>query len=170
MHTVTVQKTIGVSDVEAWKVLDDFGGVEKYHPLVERSPLKGEQRSGEGAMRTCHFHGGGSIEEKITGYEEGVGYEVTVTDPGPMPLESAVADLRVTPAGAERSTIRLAMHFKPKYGPIGWLMAKTVMKSQLRKTMGNLIDGLEEHAMTGAIVGPNRSGPDGTSEVVETTA
>jgi hypothetical protein len=73
MHTVMVQKTIGVSAVEAWKALDDFGGVEKYHPLVERSPLKGEQRSGEGAMRTCHFHGGGSIEEKITGYEEGVG-------------------------------------------------------------------------------------------------
>jgi hypothetical protein len=129
--------------------------------MVESSPLVGDRRSGEGACRTCHFHGGGSIDEKITAYDSGVGYEVTITDPGPFPLKRSVADIRVTPVGRDRSTIGFTMRFEPKYGPIGWLIGHTVMKSQFKKILRRVIDGLEEHITTGRVVGPKAAIVDG---------
>jgi hypothetical protein len=44
------------------------------------------------------------------------------------------------------------MSFAPKFGPVGWLMGKTVMKAQFRKTLGSVIHGLETHMRTGAVV------------------
>jgi hypothetical protein len=129
--------------------------------MVESSPLAGDKRSGEGARRTCHFHRGGSIDEKIPAYDSGVGYEVTITDPGTFPLKNAAADIRVAPVGRDRSTVGFTMRFEPKYGPIGWLMGHTLMKSQFRKILGRVIDGVEEHVRTGRIMGPATSGQAG---------
>ena len=43
--------------------------------------------------------------------------------------------------------------FRPKFGPVGWVMGKTVMAGQFRKILGRVLAGLEEHAETGEVVG-----------------
>jgi hypothetical protein len=45
----TVDRIIALSPEDTWKILDDFDGIYRFHPLVERSPLKSEQKSGVGA-------------------------------------------------------------------------------------------------------------------------
>lgn len=156
MQQVLVKKTIDAPALQVWEVIDDFGGVQNYHPLVAASPLLGEQRTGDGAERCCTFHGGGKINERITAYEQGVGYEVTITDTGPFPLKTAIGELRVTPVGDRRSEVSFGMRFVPNFGPIGWLMGQFIMKNQFRKTLGQVLDGLDEHVRTGRVVGPAR--------------
>jgi len=140
--------------------------VQNYHPLVAASPLLGEQRTGEGAQRCCTFHSGGKINERITAYEKGVGYEVTITDTGPFPLKTAIGELRVTPAGEGRSEVSFGMRFVPNFGSIGWLMGQFIMKSQFRKTLRQVLDGLDEHVRTGRVIGPAHPA-DGVASAAE---
>ena len=93
MHKVVVERGIGVPVAETWRILDDFGGVHKFHPFVDRSPIDNGVARGLGAERVCHFTNGDQIKERITAYEAGREYTVEIVDPGSFPLRSAAARL-----------------------------------------------------------------------------
>ena len=152
MHEVNVDRVIDIGADEAWAILDDFGGIYHFHPLVERSPIKNGIGSGLGAERVCHFDDGSQITEEIIDYDAGTSYEVEITDPGNFPLVTAIARLAVEPLTDTKSRVSFKMAFKPKFGPIGWLMGKTVMTRQFRKILGSVLAGLEHHAKTGEVV------------------
>lgn len=157
MHKVIVGRELEIPASKAWEILDDFGAVHRYHPTIESSPIQNGIKSGLGAERVCHFDNGDSIKERVTGYEEGSEYTVEIIDPGNFPLKSAVARLTLDPLADDRSRVGLEMSFQPKYGPLGWLMGATVMQAQFRKILGDVLAGLERHALTGEIV--NRRPP-----------
>ena len=152
MHEVKVDRVIDVSADEAWAILDDFGAIYRFHPLVERSPIKNGIRSGLGAERVCHFDDGSQITEQIIDYEAGKAFAVEITDPGNFPLKTAIARLAVEPLPDAKSRVSFRMAFKPKFGPLGWVMGKTVMTRQFRKILGQVLAGLEQHAKTGEVV------------------
>ncbi len=157
MHQVAVTKILDVTPDRAWEIVDDFGGVYRYHPRVDRSPLLSEVSAGLGAKRTCHFDDGSAIVEEVTAYEPGREYEVTIVDPGAFPLHSAIGRIVVEPAGVDRSRVTFAMSFEPKFGIAGWLMGKTVMAAQFKRILETVIDGIGEHAHTGAVVSRRRA-------------
>ncbi len=152
MHHVHVDRVIDQPAEAIWAMLDDFGGVFRYHPLVKKSEIINGIGSGLGAGRECHFDDGNSIREEITAYEPGREFEVEIVDPGKFPLKRAIARFRVEPLGDARSRVDLDMAFRPKFGPLGWLMGKTVMAGQFRKVLGSVLEGLETHLQTGEIV------------------
>ena len=152
MHELSVARTIDVPADEAWKIIDDFGAIHRYHPLVDRSPITNGVASGVGAERVCEFDNGDKITERITAYDPGKGYTVEITDTGKFPLKSAVGTFGVRPAGKGRSTVQFDFQFQPKFGPVGWLMGKTVMRYQFRKILTNVLTGFETHAKTGTTV------------------
>ncbi len=152
MHRVQVTRTIPVSADRAWEVLDDFGGVYRYHPVVERSPIKNGIVSGLGAERVCHFDNGDQITELVTSHDAGHEYTVEITDLGKFPLKKAVARLGVESAGNHRSVVSFDMSFQAKFGLLGWVMGKTVMKYQFRKIITSVLAGLETHLRTGEVV------------------
>ncbi len=152
MHHVQVNREIDRPAEAVWAILDDFGGVFRYHPLVKKSGITNGIGSGLGAGRVCHFDDGSSIREEITAYEPGREYEFEIVDPGEFPLKRAVARLSVEPLGDARSRVDFDMRFRPKFGPLGWLMGKAVMVGQFRKILGSILEGLETHLQTGEIV------------------
>ncbi len=152
MHHVHVDRVIDQPADAVWAILDDFGSVFRYHPLVKKSGIINGIGSGLGAGRVCHFDDGNSIREEITAYEPGRAYEVEIVDPGKFPLKRAVARLSVEPLGDARSRVGFDMAFQPKFGPFGWLMGKTVMAGQFGKILGSVLEGLETHLQTGEIV------------------
>ncbi len=113
--------------------------------------------SGLGAQRVCHFQDGNQIMEDITAYTPGREYEVEIIDPGNFPLKRAVARLAVEPLADERSRVSFHMAFRPRFGPVGWVMGKTVMTTQFTKILGRVLAGLEEHAKTGEVVGGKKA-------------
>ena len=154
MQTITVSRTVEAPASRVWEALDDFGGIHRLHPLIERSPLLNGQPSGVGAERECHFYSGGSIKERVTARDEGRRLGVTFTDVGPFPMKDAHAEFALRPLGAGRTETTFRFDFTPKFGPLGVLMAKTVMGAQLRKSMNALLQGLDDHLRTGKHVGP----------------
>ncbi|MCU4719645.1 hypothetical protein [Halapricum hydrolyticum] len=87
-----------------------------------------------------------------------------MTSPQTILGESVVAALRSSVTGGvvtsddlepidENSTeVTFTMSFVPKYGPVGWLMAELMMKSQFRDTEEDILAGLDTHLQTGEVV------------------
>lgn len=157
MHKVVVEREIKVPVAKAWEILNDFGGVHRYHPNVEKSLIDNDIAAGLGAERICHFDNGDQIKERVTDYEAGREYTVEMIDTGDFPLKTANARLALTSVDEDRSRIRIEMNFQPKYGPLGWLMGATVMQTQFRKVLAGILTGFEEHARTGELVGRHQN-------------
>ncbi|KAB1186714.1 MULTISPECIES: SRPBCC family protein [Haloferax] len=153
MHTVTQRRTIDAPLDDVWAVLDDFGGVANYNPSIERSFITNDVETGEGATRQCDFYGGASIQERITSYEPGVGYDVDFVDVGSFPMKEMRASIRVYEVDAETTDVEMVSRFVPKYGPLGWVMAKLMAESRMERTLAGVLEGLEDHVRTGKPVG-----------------
>ncbi|GAB5410264.1 MAG: hypothetical protein BalsKO_26290 [Balneolaceae bacterium] len=153
MHNLIVKKTINASVEQVWSEIKDFGGIHKVHPLIEKSPVTNGIEFGNGAERTCIMYSGGEIKERVFDYVEGEKYSVEVIDPGPFPIEKSFVEISIADAGKGNSSLSFNMKFQPKFGVIGTLMAKTVMKKQFEKILGDVITGLETHIKTGKLIG-----------------
>jgi len=50
----------------------------------------------------------------------------------------------------------MTTNFTPKFGPIGWVMAKVMMKSRFRKTFEEVLAGLDSYVHTGQKIRTHR--------------
>jgi len=152
MQTVSVSRTLDASLDEVWAVLDDFGGVSKYNPGVEASSIVDGPETGTGATRECVFSDGGRIEEEIVAYEYESGYTVEFVDVGEMPLKRNVVGIAVDAVDGAGTVVTMTSTYTPKFGPLGWLLAKVVMNAKFRETFEDVLDGLESYVLSGQYV------------------
>ncbi|WP_136591568.1 SRPBCC family protein [Salinigranum halophilum] len=164
MHTVSVGRILKASLSDVWAVLDDFGGVSRYNPTVKMSGIIDGPETGRGATRECVFYDGGRIEEKITDYEFESGYTVDFVDVGNMPLKQNRVKITVEEHDESETMVTMTATFKPKFGPVGYLMAKAMMESRFRETFEEVLDGLESHVRTGQPIGEDGQMAETTSD------
>lgn len=155
MHSIQVTKLLTPAPDRVWQTLSGLSNVCHYHPQVEHSESLNGQERGVGARRQCTMYTGERVEELVTAYDESNRtITIEVTDHGPFPL----THMEVT-ATVHRhrlgSLVELDATFQPKFGPLGWLLAKLVMKRQFRTVLGELLTGLDTHLKTGRIVERN---------------
>lgn len=152
MHNVIVKREMNNNVESVWKVLDDYGAVYKYNPGVESSEILGENETGLGAQRECNFYDGSSLKETITEYVPNEGYSFKLSDFS-LPLKSANSHFRLTPISENKSLLSVTLEFEPKFGALGWLMAKLLMRPMLTKALNGLVKGLDDYMTTGQLVG-----------------
>lgn len=154
MPIVHVERTIAHPHHHVWDALDDFGNIANFHPLVHTSASTNDTDTGQGAQRVCHFENGATIHEEIVAYTADENYVVRIIDTGSFPIKTADVTFITKPLESDRTLVTMAMDFVPKFGPLGWLMGKTVMKTQFTKVLSSVLAGLERHLETGQVVGP----------------
>lgn len=132
--------------------MDDFGSVYKYNPAVEKSEILGGKPTGVGAKRVCHFYDGSSLKETITQYTPNQGYSFTLSDFS-LPLKHAASRFEVTPLGPQDSQLSITLEFEPKFGPVGWLMTKLLIRPKLANALQGIAKGLDDYLTTGQVVG-----------------
>lgn len=147
MVRVKVTKEIALPAEKAWQLIDDFGAIQNFHPLVRESGTVGERSTGQGAERFCDFGKGNRVRERIVSYEAGESMTIAITDTAKFPLKEAIAKLSVEPRGAARSAVTFDFELAPKYGPLGWVMGSTIMAAQFRGVLESIIDGLESYGL-----------------------
>jgi len=59
-----------------------------------------------------------------------------------MPLKQLFMSLSVAPAAPNRSRVTMELRYQVKFGPLGWLMGKTMMASMMGKMMLMVMGGL----------------------------
>jgi len=142
----------------AWAAIDDFGNISAFHPEVAASHTLTEQATGEGAKRLCRFENGAEIKEKITRYQPGSGYTVTIYDTGTFPIKSGTGRLYLKPTEDGRTEVEFELEFEPKFGPLGKLLGTLAMKPRFEKILASVIRGLEAHVNAQKVLPiPNRT-------------
>jgi carbon monoxide dehydrogenase subunit G len=131
---------------EVWRTLADLEAVELYSPSVKTATYTLDERERVGASRYCDFHGPGSVNERVVNWEEGERLGIHI-EKG-FPAEDVIADFRLRD---EDGGTRVDVHFsyERKYGPIGALMDRLMMRSYAEKAMHSLVKGLKRHTETG---------------------
>jgi len=151
MSTIKQSVIVEANKQKVWEVLKDFGGVYRWHPKVETSPLHSANNEGIGAKRTCNFYDGTSVDEEVTAYKEGEYMEIILTNFS-MPLKRATARVEIKELSTRRIQVDLQMSFDVKYGPVGWVMDKVMMKPMMGKMFKQVLSGLRYHINSGELV------------------
>ncbi len=86
--------------------------------------------------------------EKVIDWQDGRAYRAELSEFS-LPLNRAIATLSVEPVDAGRSRAKMRMDFEVKYGPIGWLMGKTMMSRMMGGLFLIVLRGLEERVVSG---------------------
>jgi len=153
MSIISRSIQVTASPEDTWRVVRDFGGVHRWHAKVESSPLLSSNNEGLGAKRRCEFYDKSSVVEEIISYDEGDRFlEVSLSEFS-MPLTQATATMKVDPAEGGGAEVTLSMNFGVKYGPIGWVMDRAMMRPMMGKMFGQVLDGLRTHLETGQPIG-----------------
>lgn len=154
MSQIQVEHTVHAAQARVWAALADFGGIYRFHPRVERSPLLSEQAQGVGAQRRCEFHDGNQVVERVSAIEQGRSITIDIVE-GSMPLARARAKISLEPIDAQRTSVVFDMDYDPKFGWLGKAMDRVMMRAQFKKILGEVLEGLDTHLATGAVIGPD---------------
>ena len=96
MGDVKVLEQLDASADAVWGFFQDFGGVKRYRPALERCVVEGE---GIGALRTLVFPGGMEVRERLERRDHaGRSFSYSIVRP-PAPLKSCLATVVVRPDG-----------------------------------------------------------------------
>ena len=152
MHTVSATRTIHAPVGTVWSTIDDFGNVYRFHPDLEHSESITDVATGIGAQRRCDFYNGSVIREEVVESDPEQRHVTNVFDLGSFPLKKMLGGFDLEPIDEDSTEVTFTMSFVPKYGPVGWLMAKMMMKSKFRDLSEDILAGLDTHLQTGAIV------------------
>jgi len=127
-----------------WALLSDLEAVARYNPTVRAARVHGERRTGVGAERSCELLPSGKVVERVTHWEEGcaVGLEVAESD---WPIHYMKWITRVGPTETG-SVITQTLEYRVKFGPLGWLLDRLVMRRKLTTTLDSVFASLVKHA------------------------
>ncbi|GAB4140651.1 MAG: hypothetical protein Tsb0016_07920 [Sphingomonadales bacterium] len=154
MPQVVVSALINQPQQAVWDAWADFAGIEKFHPGVKASNIISIQKAGTGTVRRCEFYDGSAIEERLSvvAAPSSIGWAMTKA---PGPLKSGDALVQLEARGPNQTAVIFTLDYAMKMGPIGALLGATVVKGAMKKALGGLLKGLEDHLKTGKRVGKN---------------
>jgi len=135
---------------EVWDVLADFGNIYRFSPTVLKSYSINDKPSGLGAERHNDFSiEGSSVDERIVEWHEGQKLAVELYNgQGMPPWKNAVAEFSVREHKGG-TMVRGAINYDMKFGPIGALMDRFMIKPQFGEAFGSQLAGLKHHVETG---------------------
>jgi len=127
-----------------WALLADLEAVQRYNPGVRRATIEGPQRTGIGARRSCDLLPQGRVVECVTHWEDGhsLGLEVAESS-WPIHFMRWVTEVEPHRGGAR---ITQSLQYQVKFGPLGWLLDRIVMKRKLTATLDAVFASLVRHA------------------------
>ncbi|NKB67367.1 MAG: DUF1857 family protein [Candidatus Latescibacteria bacterium] len=144
---------------EVWAVLGRYMHMHEFAPRIESIDALTDGEDGVGSQRRCHFSDGTSVVEEVTAWEPNHRYRLRLVEMGPMPVKEAHATLEVEPLAGGGSRMKMAMDYRMKFGPIGWLMGQTMMKAMMGKIFEGVLNGLMDKVLSNKAP----SGPEGAS-------
>lgn len=152
MSKVTITRTVHAPKDQVWNAWADFGGIAKFHPYVDTSPLLSEQTEGVGTERQCNFYDGNHVKERVVNVVPGEEMTVDIVE-GSMPLLCARAHIALEALGPDRTEVRMTMDYTPKWGFVGKAMDALMMRRQFTTILDDVLSALDAHLETGKPIG-----------------
>ena len=140
-----------------WALLSDLEAVQHYNPGVRRATINGTLRAGVGARRSCELVPKGRVIERVIHWEPGRAIGLELAEHA-WPVHFMRWVTRIEPhQGGTRITQDL--EYQVKFGPLGWLLDRIVMKRKLTVTLQSVFVALVRLAEGGTRNDTARGGP-----------
>ncbi len=112
MSEVKVSEEVGASAEAVWKLLRDFGGIQKWAAGIESCSVDGE---GIGAVRTLGVAGGASLQERLEAFDDQRRtFSYSIIGASPLPVTDYLSKVEVTQTGPDSSRVDWSASFEPK--------------------------------------------------------
>ena len=138
----TVTRQIDASVETVWKVLHDFGDIQRWSPGVTDSELTSQGPVGEGSTRQCGFAPVGGVNERVDRHVPNERLTVNIYETFKLPISGAVADFNI--ASCNGGT-ELTLHYSYTPNLLGRLV-KGYTETQMRKGIGSMAKGLQQES------------------------
>ena len=132
-YSAATKIVMNASQKQAWQVLQDFSSVHTWAPAVSDSYQIGKEQKGVGHGRHCDIDGFGGIDEIITQWNEGKGFEYSVTPLGPLAASSS--QWKLVKMGETHTRLEVTLSYNLRFGIFGKLLHALVMKSKLQTSL-----------------------------------
>lgn len=152
MTTLSARVRIDAPRDVVWNALADFGGTWKYNPNVITSRSLTDANSGVGAERHCDLTlAGATVRERILEWDDAGSYTLEIYEGDKLPpIKSIVARLSLSEENGQ-TIAEGTMSYDTKFGPIGWLTDRMIVRKQFGRAWQGIFAGLKHHAETGEI-------------------
>ena len=162
MSKIKMEIAVDATPEKVWDVLGDFGNVYKWSPaVISSSALSGHERGGD-AIRQCEVPGFGTVDETVTDWTEGQGFRFEVEATGP--IKRGISEWRIQDRDGE-TFVSVAFDFHVRFGAIGSVMDRLVMRRMIRRLLSRTLTGLKYYVETGEEVGDRLPEGVGTENV-----
>lgn len=141
MTTLKHQVSI-TSDIDTvWRTLSDLLAVKQHNPLVASVRLLTHQTAGIGAARRCEMKTKDWVEEKVWAFDppHALGIEV-VASSWPVTFMKWRTELR---ADGPNTLVAQEMNYQLKFGALGRLLDKLVMRRKLHASIEQVFENLK---------------------------
>ncbi|MFQ5509768.1 MAG: SRPBCC family protein [Leptospirillia bacterium] len=157
MGQITHTRHIRAPRVTVWEWLADYTNIHRFHPLLNTVTQETPEACGIGAVRRCDLKDGQFLRERVVDWNEGEWYRVEIFESS-MPLASAFGTLGVSDAADGGSEAYMIMDYTPKFGPLGRLMDRMMMRRMMGGMMQQVLAALAQSVEADA-VGPAEASP-----------
>ncbi|KZM42139.1 hypothetical protein OA92_13105 [Marinomonas sp. SBI22] len=149
-----LQKSIMINATQeaVWAVISEFNNVYTWAPSVEHSTALNDKYQSVGSGRVCHIKGFGTVEETVTQWHEGKGFEFVFEKLGPM--AKCVCDFSIEKVGNQQSKLTVTFQYTLRFGIFGSLLHALVLKNKLAVSLGHTIEALKTRIETGKLLRP----------------
>ncbi len=137
------KETIEISAAQehVWEVLADIGAICEWNPGVKDSKQTSPGDVSVGATRHCDLGGRNYLDEEVVEFAPDSHITIRITDTN-LPFKSADIRFSLVSAGAN-TLVTVSPDYQLKYGLIGRILDTLVVRSQYRKGMQGLLQGLK---------------------------
>jgi mxaD protein len=146
-----VSKSIAInaSDAKVWEQTKNFSGLNTWHPAVESDKIVEGSDNRVGAVRLLSLKGGGTIKEKLLGYNDARRtFKYSILE-GVLPVSHYTSTFSVVPTGKNSSKVTWSGEF------------------QRKDTGPKPADNANDKTATDTIAGVYQSGLDNLKKIVE---
>ena len=142
------KETIEISAAQehVWEVLADIGTICEWNPGVKDSKQTSPGDVSVGATRHCDLGGRNYLDEEVVEFAPDSHITIRITDTN-LPFKSADIRFSLVSAGAN-TLVTVSPDYQLKYGLVGRILDTLVVRSQYRKGMQGLLQGLKARVET----------------------
>jgi len=144
-HVLTFTRLIAAPKPVVWEALADYGNVHVLSPSIRDSRHTAGPERGVGAVRECKVAMGMTVTEDVESWEEE--QSMVINMHSSMPVRNHQAEFQLVELDSEQTSVTFEMRYDTKAGLIGTAMNATMIEKLMRKSMVELLDGLEHKAM-----------------------
>jgi len=137
-YKIQANTVINNSQEIAWALLSEFDNVYKWVPTISSSKGQGLEKVGVGHGRNCVIDGFGSIDETITLWSEGEGFEYDISPIGPLYGATSRWELAENKNGQTVLTVTLV--YSVRFGLFGKMLHSMMMRKKLSGSLSGTLN------------------------------